>query len=353
MVDRQHIWLLAHKYWLDTNTTWYGTSLLRTTDGSATWLREDFPEDYFYALFFFDTTNGFMAGSEGKILKTTDGGEMWLPVQIDSTTWSGFPVFELKFYDRDLGFGFGGRYDIASVVWRTTDGGDRWRPENPGSSEPIYGVHFIDSVNTIAVGGDYDFGSSMVRTKDAGRTWEYIYLGIWGEARALSFRTPHEGYAPLGFAGTYMVTHDTGNTWTTYHTPDSSAVYDLQFTDSLHGFMVGENGAIFEYVPTVVDVSPGINIQALSPRLHQNYPNPFNPSTTIAYELEHPGEVTIRLFDVSGRYLATLLRERQPAGPHRVEFSPRGLASGTYLYELTTVSPAGRTSQVRKMILLK
>jgi hypothetical protein len=83
--------------------------------------------------------------------------------------------------------------------------------------------------------------------------------------------------------------------------------------------------------------------------LEQNYPNPFNPSTTIRYRLTESGDVTLRVYSTAGEEVATLVSGRMSAGTHDVQFDARGLASGTYMYVLTS----GQTSVVKTMTLLK
>ena len=91
--------------------------------------------------------------------------------------------------------------------------------------------------------------------------------------------------------------------------------------------------------------------------LSQNYPNPFNPTTKIRYQLPNSMNVTLKVFDILGQEVATLVNERQNAGSYSLEFSPTnlarqtagGLASGVYFYRLR----AGDFIQQRKMLLLK
>ena len=83
--------------------------------------------------------------------------------------------------------------------------------------------------------------------------------------------------------------------------------------------------------------------------LSQNYPNPFNPATQIRYTLEQSGDVTLRVFDVLGKEVVTLVNETQNAGRHVVDFNASNFASGVYLYRLE----AGSFVQVKKMILMK
>ncbi|NUO78649.1 T9SS type A sorting domain-containing protein [candidate division KSB1 bacterium] len=84
-------------------------------------------------------------------------------------------------------------------------------------------------------------------------------------------------------------------------------------------------------------------------QLHQNYPNPFNPSTTIRYALPHAGLVTLKIFNVRGQELATLVHEKQSAGEYAISWRPEGLPSGLYLYRLQ----AGDWVETKKMILAK
>ena len=83
--------------------------------------------------------------------------------------------------------------------------------------------------------------------------------------------------------------------------------------------------------------------------MNQNYPNPFNPSTTIAYQIPKEGIVTLKVYDVLGREVTTLVNENKVVGKYSVEFSSNQLASGTYFYRLTSAD----FTEIRKMILLR
>jgi hypothetical protein len=88
--------------------------------------------------------------------------------------------------------------------------------------------------------------------------------------------------------------------------------------------------------------------------LFQNYPNPFNPETNITYHLPQDGEVSLKVFDIQGKEVATLVRGRQTAGVHRVRFKANHLPSGIYLYKIEANGAAGqRFSRVQRMLFLK
>ncbi|MCZ7615371.1 MAG: T9SS type A sorting domain-containing protein [Ignavibacteriaceae bacterium] len=83
--------------------------------------------------------------------------------------------------------------------------------------------------------------------------------------------------------------------------------------------------------------------------LAQNFPNPFNPTTKIKYQLPEPVFVTIKVYDVLGNEIETLVNEERDAGSYKIDFNGLELTSGIYYYRIT----AGNFSQTKKMILLK
>ena len=83
--------------------------------------------------------------------------------------------------------------------------------------------------------------------------------------------------------------------------------------------------------------------------LEQNYPNPFNNRTLIRYHLPESGEVSLLIFDISGRQVASLIDGRKPVGSHEFSFDGADLASGVYFYQLK----AGQQSLTRKLVLIK
>jgi len=84
-------------------------------------------------------------------------------------------------------------------------------------------------------------------------------------------------------------------------------------------------------------------------RLHANYPNPFNPSTTIEYELERGGTVELNVFNSLGQRVSTIVDGYRQAGSHSVTFEPHDLASGVYVYRLST----GSSADAKKMLLTR
>ena len=102
-------------------------------------------------------------------------------------------------------------------------------------------------------------------------------------------------------------------------------------------------------LPPIVSVSKEDKSSPNDFVLFQNYPNPFNPTTTINFAIPNGGKVKLKIYDVLGRVVSTLVDEHLSAGQYSYQFNARNLASGVYFYRLTT----GGFSSVKKLNLLK
>jgi hypothetical protein len=91
------------------------------------------------------------------------------------------------------------------------------------------------------------------------------------------------------------------------------------------------------------------NISNSEYQLFDNYPNPFNPSTKITYSIKEEGLVTLKVYDILGKEIATLVDENKPAGNYEAEFNASQLPSGMYIYKIQS----GQFSDVKKMLLTK
>jgi hypothetical protein len=102
-------------------------------------------------------------------------------------------------------------------------------------------------------------------------------------------------------------------------------------------------------VVNTVSISNQSALSAEGFNLHQNYPNPFNPSTEIRFSVAENVNVTLKVYDMSGKEVAVLVNEMKSKGEHSVAFNASGLSSGTYFYKFK----AGSVEQVKKMTLVK
>ena len=150
--------------------------------------------------------------------------------------------------------------------------------------------------------------------------------------------------------------HFDGTNWTNYNRYNS-VLPDIW----IKSIIVEENGnkligteggglVIFNENGVVVSVDEEKSSELLNEfALSQNYPNPFNPSTKISYSIQEHGNVELKVFDVLGREVVTLVNKKQKSGDYEVNFDAGNLSSGIYFYRLQS----GNFVKSMKMILLK
>jgi uncharacterized delta-60 repeat protein len=110
-----------------------------------------------------------------------------------------------------------------------------------------------------------------------------------------------------------------------------------------------------KYTQTTVSVKEKEPNKPTTFWLAQNYPNPFNPSTTIRYAIAKPSHVTLKVFNLQGQEVVTLVNENKPVGEYEIKWNPASVPSGVYLYRLQVEDPsgAGKFSETKKLILLR
>ena len=213
-------------------------------------------------------------------------------------------------------------------------------------SQPLFVQwHSPDTLNGYILGD----GGTILKTTDGGATWQ-VQPSPGTSLNAFKFLDTGEGWVAAD-SGKIFKTVDGGNTWLSQNSGVQSSLTSVDFTDRLHGVAVGgsgvvlvtKNGGVTAVSERTIASVPG------SPTLQQNYPNPFNPSTTINYSLPANSRVVLKVYDLLGREVRTLVDEKQNAGYHNVTFQAAGLPSGVYFYRLQ----AATYSETKKLLLLK
>jgi len=148
---------------------------------------------------------------------------------------------------------------------------------------------------------------------------------------------------------TWGVNNDVSKLLITVPTLATGTTYAIQLKNlkSINNVPMNDTIITFKTSGTV-----GVENEKFSPQailLFQNYPNPFNPVTEIKYQLPENSFVTLKVFDVLGTEVATLVNDEKSAGSYAVPFSASKLSSGTYFYQLR----AGKYLQTKKMVLTK
>ena len=244
---------------------------------------------------------------------------------------------------------------VGAAVYKSTDAGYTWGSVTVGlPNRTITSVYVHPDSPNVAILTFSGFGAGKVyRTANGGTSW----VNISGDLPD----TPINDvliYYPGTSTSTYLaatdigvfITNNYGTTWTELADglPNTVAMH-LDYNASSGKIRIGTHGrGVYEtsLVTGVIDYSsevPG------SFKLLQNFPNPFNPSTNVRYAIPQSGPVQLKVFDVLGKEIATLVEENQSAGTYTVAWNAGNLASGIYYYQLR----AGSFSQTRKMMLVK
>jgi hypothetical protein len=110
---------------------------------------------------------------------------------------------------------------------------------------------------------------------------------------------------------------------------------------------------IFDFVyQTALGIQNTINVPEKF-SLFQNYPNPFNPVTTITWQVAERGYTTLKIYDILGNEIKTLINEEQSSGKYEITFDASEFSSGVYFYKLNAISNNAEYFGVKKLMILK
>ena len=316
----------------------YPSVILRTTDGGNSWVRTyNYFNYYINSIRFTSDSIGWACNHmSGEILYSNDGGLNWvkkiLPVNKYFT--------KIFFTSIDTAYLMGEEGNIL----KTTNGGDTWVSRNIITGQGINDIYFTDSNHGWAVG--YQF---IAKTTNGGINWTTTPITFM--AGTCYMINELKGWI-IGEEGEMIYTLDGGNDWNLSYQMTNNGLRDLFFIGN-DGWIVGGWGTIFHSTNSGVTFIEEEN-NLTHPKdflLQQNFPNPFNPSTTIQYAISSTQFVTLKVYDLLGREVVTLVNEEKLTGTYNVEFGVKSLelSSGIYFYKLQ----AGDFVETKKMILLK
>ncbi len=329
-------------------------TMLKSTNGGASW-QTQFPNypHAMNAVHFVNPTTGWAVGANGTIKKTHSAGDIWYLLD-GGTTQDLHAVF---FASVDTGWiaGQGGL-----VKW-TTNGGLTWISQNAFTTETLRGLWFPGSDHGYAVGSnstlrEYGFNplpvqlayftATVVNGNSVRLDWRTI-----SEINNYGFEVQRAMNVPTNFAtlpGSFIPGHGTTNEPQVYSYLDQNVPYGRLYYRLKQ---IDLDGTIHHSQAISVDVLTGV-AEATTPSsyvLKQNYPNPFNPTTTIEFSIAQDGFVSLKVYSTLGEEVATLVGEELRAGNYRRTFDASGLASGVYLYKLST----GGFVQTKRLVLMK
>lgn len=245
----------------------------------------------------------YFGTSNGKISVTTNNGVNW-------STQTGFPYVTdlwVDFNDDDVCYATFGGANPSVHVYKTTNGGVNWLSIT--SNLPNIGVN------------------SIVKRQTAP---QMLFAGT--------------------DLGVFSSTNE-GADWVVFNTGFPNVeVYDLKYKEGPKILMAATHGrGCFTFdISTIVSIN---NISGTPDKfsLSQNYPNPFNPVTKIEFGISKPGFVSLKVYDVLGNEVKSLVNENKPEGRYEAEFDGNSFSSGVYFYRLS----AGDFVETRSMLLVK
>lgn len=319
-----------------------GEPLLETKDGGLNWVEAPLPDPAPRGICGLEALNDSTVCGVGTyygyptFIRTVNGGDSW--TKKDMSAYCGALV-DTHWFSPDSGLAVGSTPPGSSRKARvllTTDGGATWSVRYTGTRNReicwkisfvsrLVGFVSIENLNN-GVGAAY-----FLKTTDGGLTWsEQLLSSTYLNCQGIGFVDAQTGWIG-GWNFTTEATHDGGATWAT--TGPGFHMNRFRFLTPSLGYACGQK--VYKYVGSVTG-TPDEAPVAPARLLGQNSPNPFRSRTTIAYRVTQPGAVSLLVFDLQGRRVATLVQATQPPGNYTTTLDGADLAAGAYFYQLIT-----------------
>lgn len=280
-------------------------------------------------------------GGTGVFLSTNNGAN-WNAVNSGLTNQS---VFTLTVSDTNLlaGGGYG--------IFLTANNGISWTRSDSGLANLIVNVLYASGTNIYA-GSD----SGVFRSTNGGRSWSPLGTGLPQYSMVTAFTISGTNL----FAGVYeqgvFLSTDNGTTWNAANTGLSGLIgfqspFVYALASSGTNLFAVINGTVWRrpLSEMITRVDRSSIDEATHFSLNQNYPNPFNPSTKISFTLPSKSYVSLKVIDLIGREVATIVSEEMSPGTYTRQWNAGTMSSGIYFYRLQ----AGSFTETKKLILLR
>ena len=385
-------------------------SILKTTNSGETWYQTLLPvgsSPPWNSLSFFDSVNGIVVGDDS-LAVTTNGGELWLfrplpggrkcisALQIGPTdayvgddsgwvyhsldtgrTWvsekiSTWPIRSLfawrGAYLPGLPLYALTPYSLCSTqVFPTGIWNETILPNFQGLGSEAFSGEFCNGGGAafiVGVQGDLRAAPAIIRKSLSDTVWDDVSTGILHDGTFLGVSAPTAAVIYVcGSGGMIFKSTDGGDRWSTATVPTTRYFTAICFSDENHGFAVGDSGWILHTsnggVTSVADQNGPLPTGFF---LDQNYPNPFNGISNFGFRIADLSWVTLRVYDLLGREVATLVDGLRTQGTYAATWDATtqagiSVASGTYFYRIearqTARGPNGNFVATKKMQLLR
>ena len=288
----------------------------------------------------------------GGIYKSTDGGVTWL--KRDSANGiKNFQDLDAITFDASGAIFIGGSDANSSLggIYKSTDGGDTWTEVSNGlTNKVVMGLAYSSATNSVfAATKGYVFRSS-----DNGANWTVLKTGLSASYVKCVAVAPngHIHVGTSGGSGSYRST-DNGDSWETINGISSIYTTNFIWVAPDNYLYAGQGYDLFRSSSAVTSVEHAEELPRTT-TLYQNYPDPFNPSTTIEFRVPSSEFISLKVYDVLGREVATLVNEVKKPGTYSVKFDGSPFVSGVYFYRMTATGNNGeRFVSIKKLVLIK
>jgi hypothetical protein len=284
-------------------------------------------------------TTVFAGSSNNGIYRSSNAGTGWTQIGLIGKTINSLAVLGTNI--------FAGIQD--SGVFLSTNNGTNWT-KTALNNRTVYTFAII---GTTIFAGTLNFG--VYSSPNNGSSWTQTSLN---NLSVRSFTVNGSNlFAGIGNGGVYFSSNN-GTTWLVKNQGFGTSLPSIYSLVILNGYILGGSYGEFVYRRSYSEIIGIRNISTEIPSaysLSQNYPNPFNPSTVIRFDIPKASVgqtflfVTIKVFDINGREVATLVNEQLAPGTYETTFDGSALSSGTYFYKLTT----DNFTQTKRLTLLK
>jgi photosystem II stability/assembly factor-like uncharacterized protein len=332
-----------------------GGLFMKTTDSGANWynIALDSPL-YNIRVYFLNQYTGF-ATNNNKIFSTSNSGVNWT-LLFTENVHPAFVFNKFCFINQNTGYLQGNWFILTNyyssengIIYKTTNTGLNW--------QNIYQVNYkIASISFINENeGIYASGSSsMHKTTNGGQQWIQASVpgGVYFYNSCL-YLNSSIGFAVAQWYSSAAAIIKTTNGGLTY---DNLKIYgnyynfqSIYFSSQNTGWTVGYPGLIYKTTNCGAIGILNNSEEVFDYHLSQNYPNPFNPITNIKFNISKSGFVSLKVYDIQGREIKTLINEKLSEGSYETIWDASNFPSGVYFYKLT----AGNYSETKKMLLIK
>lgn len=353
--------------------------IYRSSDNGSSWTNTITGLEPILTRDFFKNSSTWLAGTSLGLLQSDNDGANWIPVQTgincpivwniaanDSFIFAGYcGLFRRRLGSStwdSLNLGFDGIYALLVIdstilvgnasggfpygIRRSTNQGVDWTTCNTGLGD-INITSLAIEANIIFAGTTW---AGIHKSLDRGLTWVQCNSGIGGGYRINSLVAGYGFvFAAVADSGVFM-SRDQGNSWQSIQAGIPTQWISTLFVgdDTLYAGS-SSCGLWKRAVSDFITSTPELKEEPVSYSLSQNYPNPFNPVTTFQFSIVNRQLTILKVYDLLGREVATIVNEILEPGTYQRQFSREGLPSGVYFYRLQ----AGEFIETRKLLLLK